>query len=76
MGRIFGLLMIVGLVWIGLEIYSEGVENAFGGILASGSADDSTAGRRLSAPERAGRALQRAHEERAQRFDRLVEQGR
>lgn len=34
MGRLFGILAIVLFVWIGLEIYTKGTDQAFGGIFA------------------------------------------
>ena len=34
MGRLFGILVIVGAVWVGMEIYNEGMANAFGGTFA------------------------------------------
>ncbi|MEE9281729.1 MAG: hypothetical protein V3V67_16275 [Myxococcota bacterium] len=34
MGRLFGILAIVLGVWIGLEVYTKGTDQAFGGIFA------------------------------------------
>lgn len=34
MGRIFGLLMIVAGMYLGAEIYTKGIDHAFGGVLA------------------------------------------
>ncbi len=34
MGRIFGLILFVTAIYIAVTLYSEGVEGAFGGILA------------------------------------------
>jgi hypothetical protein len=34
MGRILGILAIVVGVWIGAEVYTKGVDGAFGGIFA------------------------------------------
>jgi hypothetical protein len=36
MGKIFGILMLVIGVWIGMEIFTKGTEAAFGGLLAMG----------------------------------------
>jgi hypothetical protein len=33
MGRLFGILLVVLGLWIGLTIYTEGTDRAFGGIL-------------------------------------------
>ena len=35
MGRIFGILLMGLGIWVGLEIYLEGTQNAFGGAFAS-----------------------------------------
>ncbi len=36
MAKVFGILMLVLLVWIGLEILTNGMDSAFGGIFATG----------------------------------------
>ncbi len=33
MGKIFGIFLIVFAIWVGMTIYSEGMERAFGGLL-------------------------------------------
>jgi hypothetical protein len=38
MGKAFGLVLIVVGLWVGLEIYTEGMHGAFGGVLAGESA--------------------------------------
>lgn len=56
MGKAFGILLIVVAIWIGLEVYTEGVDGAFGGRLAflapaasrSAPADDRWAGERAA----------------------------
>jgi len=35
MGRIFGILVVVVGLWIGIEIFLEGTEHAFGGAFAA-----------------------------------------
>ena len=55
MGRIFGILLMVIGLWVGAEVYTEGVDGAFGGRLAflvegegeSGPADTRTTGVRV-----------------------------
>jgi len=32
MGKAFGILLIVLGIWVGLELYTEGTQNAFGGL--------------------------------------------
>ncbi len=34
MARVIGILFIVAGIWVGLEVYTEGVEGAFGGMFA------------------------------------------
>ncbi len=34
MGKIFIILLILGAVWVGMEMYNEGTDKAFGGIFA------------------------------------------
>ncbi len=34
MGKLFGILAIVLGIWIGLEVYTKGTDQAFGGIFA------------------------------------------
>ena len=36
MGKIFGILLIVAGIWVGLTIYTEGTDAAFGGLFGSG----------------------------------------
>lgn len=37
MGKIFGILLIVVAIWVGLTIFNEGTHAAFGGLFASSS---------------------------------------
>jgi hypothetical protein len=34
MGKIFGILLIVLAIWVGLTIFNEGTDSAFGGLFA------------------------------------------
>ncbi len=34
MGKVFGILLIVFALWIGLSIFTEGTDRAFGGLLS------------------------------------------
>lgn len=34
MGKIFIILLILGAIWVGMEMYNEGTDKAFGGIFA------------------------------------------
>lgn len=37
MGKIFGILLIVVGLWVGITIFTEGTDAAFGGLFAEGS---------------------------------------
>jgi hypothetical protein len=76
MGRIFAILLIVLMIWVGLELYLEGPRNAFGGAFASLMAEPNTPGldRQLSAPKRAGAAVNRAYRETEKRYDKMLDQ--
>jgi hypothetical protein len=66
MGKIFGILLIVVGVWVGLTIFTEGTDHAFGGVFAGAktAADDGSGAPLPSVvKERVGEAFQ-AHEER------------
>jgi hypothetical protein len=77
MGKVFGILLIVGLVWIGLELYTEGPSRAFGGALAflepAGSAA-SSGEPTPTLPQRAGAAVARAHREADERRERMLQE--
>jgi hypothetical protein len=34
MGRIFGLVLFLAAIYVGMTVYTEGIENAFGGAFA------------------------------------------
>ena len=77
MGKAFGILFIVGLLWVGVEIYTEGTEHAFGGAFASVGSETIRADEdsRLSTPQRAGRAWERAQEQANDRLERQLGKG-
>jgi hypothetical protein len=73
MGKLVGIVLIVIAIWIGLTVYSQGTDQAFGGLFArfSGSSTlDGPATR--STPQRAGDAVQRAHDESENRVERAL----
>ncbi|MAE94936.1 MAG: hypothetical protein CL910_09780 [Deltaproteobacteria bacterium] len=75
MGKAFGIVMVAGLVWIGVEVYVEGTQGAFGGVFAELGIVDGEATHDAGSPaQRAGAAVERAHEERADRYDRVYDQ--
>jgi hypothetical protein len=74
MGKMFGILLVVVGIWVGLEIYTQGTQNAFGGAFAflgeSGDGDETRD--RRTAPQRAGDAVRAAQEEAEQRRNSLL----
>ena len=74
MAKAFGILFIVGMVWVGLELYMEGPSRAFGGSLAflSDGSEPAATEPKLSTPQRAGRAVERANREHEARYERML----
>ncbi len=73
MGRMFGLVLLLVSVWVGVEVYTRGLEGAFGGALASFAADDSPAHRaREKLSDRVESAARGAHRFAEERRDRLM----
>lgn len=71
MGKAFGLILMVVTVWIVAEVTTKGMDHAFGGVFASGDAPLEE-GPRLTVPQRAGAAVERAHDEHSARYDELL----
>jgi hypothetical protein len=76
MGKLFGILLVVVGIWLGLEVYLNGMQGAFGGALASlgNSADEQAIRDPRSLPQRAGDAVERAHAEAEARLDRMLDE--
>jgi hypothetical protein len=76
MSKILGILLVVVGIWLGLEVYQNGMQGAFGGALASlgGSADEQAIRDPRSLPRRAGDAVERAHAEAEARLNRALEE--
>ncbi len=73
MGRLFSILFIVVAIWAAVEVYTEGVGGAFGGLfsrLPGASSVEAPANR--SSPDRAADAFQRAYNKSEERVDRLL----
>lgn len=43
MGKVFGMVVIVVGLWVGIEVYSEGMSGAFGGFLQNFGAAEAPA---------------------------------
>ena len=70
MGRIFGILCVVVGLWIGAEIYREGVDHAFGGAFARRAPPVGHPERTL--PQRAGQSVRDSLALEAQRHERAL----
>ena len=71
MGKIYGILLIVVGVWVGMAIFTEGIDNAFGGLFSRLA--PSTEARDPRPPmQRIRERVQGVHDARAERIDRLV----
>ena len=77
MGKVIAIALIVIAIWVGLTIYSQGPDQAFGGLFArvlDSSQLDAPAAR--SAPDRALDAFQRAYDKSGDRVDRALRENR
>jgi hypothetical protein len=73
MGRAIGLLLAVVVIWITVELYTQGTSNAFGGRFSAliGGADAAQPPRAATA-QRVGDAVERARREHEQRYGELM----
>ena len=71
MGKLFGIVLLVLGIWLAVEVYTEGVNGAFGGVFASGSADQAPVTQSTSS--RAADTVRSAYEESVNRVDRQLE---
>jgi len=72
MGRIFAILLLVVSLWVGLEVFRQGVDGAFGGALSFLGGGERE---RLELPSMRTRvhdAVSDAHAEAAARRERLL----
>jgi hypothetical protein len=75
MAKIFGILVIVVAVWVGLTIFNEGTDAAFGGLFASKAQDGrmqlDTTGRPL--PRRVEQSVGKAYREHEKQMNERAE---
>ena len=78
MGKVFAVLLIVFALWIGLSIFTEGTDRAFGGLLsrfapalAEGQARDTRA-----PLERVRERAEAARDQQLDRIERQLSRGR
>ena len=69
MERWFGLLLILGVLYAGIELYTKG-DQAFGGVFASSDAPAQES--EPWAGERAGARLSGGHEQRSEQMGRAL----
>jgi hypothetical protein len=69
MGRLIGFILMLLAIWTAAEIYTNGLDGAFGGVL--GSAFEAPADR--STPDRAQDAFQRAYNSSERRVEDVLE---
>ena len=69
MGRIAALCLIVLAIWAAAEIYTKGIDDAFGGMLASADSLQ----RAGTTSQRASGAFQRAYNKSESRVDGILE---
>ena len=77
MRKLIGWGLMIGLIWVGITIYTEGARNAFGGAFSFLVADDGAAERArdyVSTPKRMGEAVKRHVDEGADRYDEYREE--
>jgi hypothetical protein len=74
MAKLLKIVLIVLCVWTAVEVYTEGVNGAFGGLFTGfdGSVLEAPANR--STPDRAADAFQRAYNKSETRVDALLEE--
>ncbi len=71
MGKIYGIVLLVVGIWVGMTIYTEGLDNAFGGVFSKLGGE--SVGRDVRPPtERIRERVQSAADERTERIERLV----
>ena len=56
--QVLAILLLVLAVWVGLEVYTQGTDQAFGGLFARFSGRPPAAEPQLSTPKRVGAKVQ------------------
>ena len=75
MARILKLALLVLFVWASVEIYTNGLNGAFGGLFAQQKKTSVVDRMKLSSTlERAAGALQRAHDKSESRVEKMLEE--
>ncbi len=77
MGKLVVMIMMVGLIWIGMQVNSEGIDNAFGGSFSFLNAGDDLpekASALVATPRRVGAKVDAAIQEGAARYENMLEE--
>jgi len=72
MVKVFGFLLFVVAVWVGIEVSTQGVDGAFGGAFSFLSDEPVPAAEHRWAGERAESAVNRAHDLGEARREKLL----
>jgi hypothetical protein len=68
MGKVFGILLIVVAIWVGLTIFNEGTDAAFGGLFA-GSGKELASGSGRPLPRRVEESVRKAYREHEEQIE-------
>ena len=74
MAKLLKIVLILFCVWTAVEVYTEGVNGAFGGLFAGFADSTFEAPANRSTPDRAADAFQRAYNKSETRVDALLEE--
>ncbi|HKA14739.1 MAG TPA: hypothetical protein VKH41_06955 [Myxococcota bacterium] len=72
MGKVIGLLLAVVAIWITVEVYTQGLDNVFGGRLAAVPGNGDGGAPRGTTTQRVKAAVGRAQQEHDERYDKLL----
>ena len=73
MQKLIGIMLLVAVVWIGVTIYSEGIDQAFGGAFSRFSSTSES--QRASTLKRIQRSGSRARDQQLERIERQLGEG-
>ena len=75
MGKLAVLIMMIGLIWIGMQVNSDGVDNAFGGAFSFLNARDDLPEKASEfVTTRVGAKVDSAIQEGAARYEKMLKE--
>ena len=74
MQKLIGIMLVVAIVWIGVTIYTEGIDQAFGGTFSRFSSTSGTP-QRASTLKRIQRSGSKARDQQLERIERQLGEG-